>query len=205
MTGLAKSRENSAFRRSTTGDRGRNAPLELHVHGWNATCSPLGLIQGQESLMMNRLIIGVAVLAIFSPFPLRGQGKTNPTLDKVTSELVAAFNAEDPAGAARLYAEDAILMPANMPMVSGRTAIENHFKKEFAATDMTLQLKPIESTIDGSHGFGIGTSTFTPKRGAPQAATGAGTVETGKYVLVFKRVGTEWKIAYDIFNGDMSR
>jgi ketosteroid isomerase-like protein len=149
----------------------------------------------QEILMMNRLVIGVAVVAILNPFPLPAQGKTNLILDKVTSELVAAFNAEDAARAALLYAEDAILMPANMPMIKGRTAIEGHFKKEFAAADMTLQLKPIESTIEGSQGFGIGTSAFTP-------VTGVGTVETGKYVLVFKRVGTDWKIAYDIFNSD---
>lgn len=155
--------------------------------------------------MMNRLVIGAAALALLNPFPLPAQGRTNPALDKVTSELVVAFNAEDAARAALLYAEDAILMPADMPMVKGRSAIEDHFKKEFAATDMTLQLKPIESAIDGTHGFASGTSTFTPKRGAPPAAPGAETVETGKYVLVFKRVGTDWKIAYDIFNGDASR
>jgi ketosteroid isomerase-like protein len=152
--------------------------------------------------MINKLVIGVAVVAILNPLPLPAQGKTNLILDKVTSELVAAFNAEDAARAALLYAEDAALMPANMPMIKGRTAIEGHFKKEFAATDMTLQLKPIESTIEGSQGFGIGTSAFTLKRGASQTVTGVGTVETGKYVLVFKRVGTDWKIAYDIFNSD---
>lgn len=153
--------------------------------------------------MMNRLVIVVAVVAIHNPLPLPAQGKTNPILDRVTSELVAAFNAEDAARAALLYAEDAVLMPANMPTVKGRTAIESHFKKEFAATDMTLQLKPVESTIEGSQGFGIGTSVFTLERGGTsQAVTGIGAGETGKYVLVFKRVGTDWKIAYDIFNSD---
>jgi ketosteroid isomerase-like protein len=153
--------------------------------------------------MMNRLVVVVAVVAIHNPFPLPAQGRTNPILDKVTSELVAAFNAEDAARAALLYAEDAVLMPANMPMIKGRTAIEGHFKKEFAATDTTLQLKPLESAIDGSQGFGVGTSAFTLKRGgASQTVAGIGTVQTGKYVLVFKRVGTDWKIAYDIFNDD---
>ena len=152
--------------------------------------------------MMNRLFIGVAVVAILNPFPLAAQGKTNLILDKVTSELVAAFNAEDAARAALVYAEDAVLMPPNMPMVKGRTAIEAHFAKEFAATDMTLHLKPIASTIEGSQGFGIGTSAFTLKRGGASPSVTGGTVETGKYVLVFKQVGTDWKIAYDIFNSD---
>jgi ketosteroid isomerase-like protein len=150
---------------------------------------------------MNRLV--VAVVAIFTPFVLPAQGKTNPILDKVIAELVAAFNAEDAARAALLYTDDAVLMPANMPMIKGRAAIEGHLKKEFAAVDMTLQLKPIESMIEGSQGFGMGTSTFTPKGGGvSQAAAGARTADTGKYVLVFKRVGTDWKIAYDIFNSD---
>lgn len=156
--------------------------------------------------MMLRLLSGVAVVALLNPSSLPAQGKTSPALDKVTSELVAAFNAEDAARAALLYAEDAILMPANMPMVKGRSAIERHFKNEFAAGDMTLQLTPIESAIDGSQGFGTGTSMFRPKGGGtPPTPSGAATVETGKYVLVFKRVGTDWRIAYDIFNNDATR
>src|SRR5688500_20043932 len=84
-------------------------------------------------VLMNRLVVGVAVVAILNPVPL-AQHKTNPILDKVTSDLVAAFNAEDAGRAALLYAEDAVLMPANMPMIKGRTAIEGHFTREFAAT-----------------------------------------------------------------------
>jgi ketosteroid isomerase-like protein len=153
--------------------------------------------------MTSRLAVGAAIVVILNPSGLPAQGKTNVILDKVTHELVTAFNAEDAARAALLYAEDAVLMPANMPMVKGRAAIEGHFRKEFAAVDMTLQLKPIESMLEGSQGFGTGTSAFTPKRGGTsQAAGGVGTVETGKYLLLFKRVGTDWKIAYDIFNSD---
>jgi ketosteroid isomerase-like protein len=149
------------------------------------------------------VVAAITLPALDTPVALPAQGKTNQVLDRVTSELAAAFNAEDAARAALLYTEDAVLMPANMPMIKGRAAIEGHFKKEFAAADMTLLLKPIESTIDGSQGFAIGTSAFSPRRsGASQTAAGLPMGQTGKYVLVFKRVGADWKIAYDIFNDD---
>jgi ketosteroid isomerase-like protein len=153
--------------------------------------------------MPSCLVVLAMVVAMIDPLPLQAQPKTNMELDRVTSALMAAFNAEDAARAALLYAEDAVLMPANMPMIKGRAAIQAHFQKEFASADMTLRLDPIESTIEGNHGFGFGTSTFTLKRdGASPSVTSAPTVDKGKYVLVFRRVGTDWKILYDIFNND---
>ena len=160
--------------------------------------------------MWSKRIIGVtlAAFAVFNPFVIAAQGRTNPMLDNVVTELVAAFNAKDATKLISLYSEDAVLMPPNMPMIKGKAAIEAHFKKEFAAGEMNLQLTPMQSMIAGSQGFGVGTSTVTFKRGgASQTPTGAGsgtatTTEAGKYVLVFKRVGPDWKIGFDIFNSD---
>jgi ketosteroid isomerase-like protein len=160
--------------------------------------------------MLKTLIIRVTVaaLALCNPFVISAQGQTNSILDKVVAELVAAFNAKDATKLTSLYSEDAVLMPPNMPMIKGQAAIAAHFEKEFAG-DMKLQLTPIESMIAGSQGFGMGTSTtVTFKRGGtsqtlPGAGSGAATTtEAGKYVLVFKMVGPDWKIAFDIFNSD---
>ena len=159
--------------------------------------------------MLKKLIIfTVAAFALINPFVIAAQGQRDPILDKVVTELVAAFNAKDANRLTSLYTEDAVLMPANMPMIKGKTAIAAHFKKEFAG-EMKLQLTPMESIIAGSQGFGTGTSTTVTVKsgGTSQTLTGVGsgaatTTEAGKYVLVFKKVGPDWKIAFDIFNSD---
>ena len=137
-------------------------------------------------------IVGVMMVASV----LGGQGKTDPTLDKLAKEFADAFNAKDAAKVASFYTEDAVLMPANRPMVKGRAAIEADFKKAFTEGVASLQLRPMDSMIAGNQAFEAGTSTVTIK------GSGGVMTEQGKYVVVFKRVGKDWKIAYDSFSGD---
>jgi ketosteroid isomerase-like protein len=42
---------------------------------------------------------------------VHGQGKTDPTLNKLAAEFEAAFNAKDAAKIASFYAEDGVAMP----------------------------------------------------------------------------------------------
>jgi uncharacterized protein (TIGR02246 family) len=142
---------------------------------------------------MRRLGLALTLVATTLAL-LQAQTKTDPALDKLAQEFAAAFNAKDAAKVASFYAEDAVLMPANQPMVKGRSGIENFFKTMIAAGVTNLQLKPMESAVAGAHAFDSGTSSVTL----------GGTTLPGKYVIVLKRVGGAWKIAYDIFNEDVS-
>jgi uncharacterized protein (TIGR02246 family) len=144
------------------------------------------------AVVVTALAIGVAGIAY-------GQGKTDPTLDKLAREFEAAFNAQDAAKLAAMYAEDAILMPPNHPMVKGRAAIEAFFKQDFKQGVTGVQLKPMESAVSDTQGFEAGTAVVTIKR-----TGGANVTDHGKYVVVFKRVGSDWKIAYDAFNSDQA-
>ena len=63
-----------------------------------------------------------------------------------------------------------------------------------------LQLRPMESAAAGrEQAFEAGTSTVSLTGGGGGAVT-----EQGKYVVIYKRIGGLWKIAYDIFNGDQT-
>jgi len=147
---------------------------------------------------MRRLGIALTLVAITAALA-QAQTKTDPTLDKLAQEFATAFNAKDAQKVASFYAEDAVLMPANQPMVKGRSGIENFFKSMIDAGVTNLQLKPMESVISGAQAFDSGTSSVTLKGGGS-----GGTTVTGKYVVVLKRVGGAWKIAYDIFNEDVA-
>ena len=141
---------------------------------------------------MTQLRVLVATLVLAGSL-VGGQGKTDPALDKLAKEWAAAFNAKDAAKVAAFYAEDAVLMPPNGPMVKGRANIEAQWKRVLAEGVTNMQLRPMESSISGNHAFEAGTSTLTVKGGEPV---------NGKYVVVYKRVGGDWKLDYDIFNED---
>jgi uncharacterized protein (TIGR02246 family) len=143
---------------------------------------------------MRKLAVAITVVAALVVTGIvQSQGKTDPALNKLAAEWAAAFNAKDAAKIALLYTDDAVVMPPNQPMVKGRANIETHFKGEIQKGATNLKLNPFESAISGSQAFEAGTSTLTLP---------GGETARDKYVVVLKRVGNDWKIAYDIYNGD---
>jgi hypothetical protein len=59
----------------------------------------------------------------------------------------------------------------------------------------------MESVISGNTAFEAGASSVTMPRSTP-AGNAAPRIDNGKYVVIYKRVGNAWKIAYDISNDD---
>jgi ketosteroid isomerase-like protein len=99
---------------------------------------------------------------------------------------------------ASLYREDAVEMPPGKPPVPGRTAIEAYYREFFSTCRFTdFALTHSELRAEGDVGYVVGTSrqTLSPGGGAPLH-------DTGKYLVVLKRTGGEWKVAYAIYNVD---
>jgi uncharacterized protein (TIGR02246 family) len=143
---------------------------------------------------MKKVSIAVVVAAVLVVTGIvQGQSKTDPMLNKMATEWAATYNAKDAAKLAGFYAENAVYMPSNQPMVKGRAAIRAHFTQEFQQGSANLKLTPMESAISGSQAYEAGTATITVP---------GGRLQHDKYVVVFKQVGGAWKIAYDINNTD---
>jgi uncharacterized protein (TIGR02246 family) len=124
---------------------------------------------------------------------------TAPTLaqkaeiDAVNAKWVEFFNKGDFAGVASLYTEDATAFPPGSGMVKGRAAIGNMWKNMAeTVTDpqlTTLDVKPLGPSAARE----IGTFILKTKGPTPQEVT-------GKYVVVWEKVGGDWKLAADIWN-----
>jgi uncharacterized protein (TIGR02246 family) len=128
--------------------------------------------------------------------PIFGQGRTDPALNQLAAAFAAAFNEQDAVKVAAFYTEDAVLMPPNMAMVKGRRDIEAYYRKGFSQSGGTMKLNPFESSIAGTLAIEAGGSTMSGTVG------GAARTDAGKYVVIYRRVKNEWKIAFDIFNND---
>ena len=137
------------------------------------------------------ILLGIAVIS--------GQGsKTDPALSKIAADFGAAVTAGNAAKTATFYTADATFMPPNEPVVKGRSNIQAWFQKQIDAGASSLKLQPTESRISGDLAFEAGTYTFGIK-----PKTGDAMTDTGKYIVVLKKEGSEWKISHDIFNSDM--
>ena len=115
----------------------------------------------------------------------------------MTKEFVEAYNRRDAAAAAQVYADDAKVMPPNMPMVSGKQAIQAFWK---FAMDMgaRLNLETVEVAVDGGMAYERGVITITMQPGTAQEK-----ISNGKYVTVLRRqTDGSWKLVLDIWNSD---
>lgn len=144
---------------------------------------------------MRMLVIVVLVLFTLRP-AVHAQRTATPDLDNIIAQFVQLFNARDLTKLASLYADDAVWMPQNEPMIKSRAAIEAAIKERYKGPGV-LTFTGTTSAISGALGFVAATYTVTvPVEGAAPLSFAA------KSLTVFKRVGNDWKIAFDMQNGD---
>lgn len=114
-------------------------------------------------------------------------------IEAVNAKWMDFFNKGDFAGVASLYTDDATAFPPGSAMVKGRAGIEAMWKgmaeKVSDPKVTTLDVKPLGPSAARE----IGTFSLKIKGATPQEVT-------GKYVVVWEKVGSDWKLAADIWN-----
>ena len=114
-------------------------------------------------------------------------------IEAVNAKWIDFFNKGDFAGLASLYTNDATAFPPGSGMVKGRPAIEAMWKNiADQVTDPKLITLDVKA-LGPSAAREIGTFSLKTKGPRPQEVM-------GKYLVVWEKVGTEWKLAADIWN-----
>jgi uncharacterized protein (TIGR02246 family) len=114
-------------------------------------------------------------------------------IEAANAKWVDFFNKGNFTGIAALYTDDARAFPPGSGMVKGNAAIAAMWK------DMAEKVTdPKISTLDvkllgPSAAREIGTYSLTTKGQPPQELT-------GKYVVVWEKIGNDWKLSADIWN-----
>jgi uncharacterized protein (TIGR02246 family) len=140
---------------------------------------------------MWRIVMIIGCLSLGSP----ALAQNKATIEKLNDAWTAAFNKGDAAAVAALYSEDAYVLPPGSAMVKGRPAIEAFWRQ--AAQQMSdAKLTTVDVVPLGrSAAREIGTVTLKTKSQPPQEVA-------GKYVVVWRKIGRDWKLATDIWNTD---
>lgn len=156
---------------------------------------------------MYRVITTFCFLSAFFPAVLWALGGTStesparvdPSVVEGADKYLKAVLAGDTSAIAAMYRDDAALMPAECPLLRGRAAIEGYYREWFKgpAKVTAFTFTHLESPVLGETAYDVGTYRQTLSLGA------GGTVNiSGKYSVILKRSGADWKIAYLIFNSD---
>ena len=107
--------------------------------------------------------------------------------------------AKDAAGIAKLYAEDGAVMPPNAPIGKGRAAIQQTWASMMRTPGFCLTFVPEQIVVSSSGDMALDRGTYS----LTIAPDGTTQTDTGKYVVVWRKIGGEWRAAADIFNSDL--
>ena len=126
-------------------------------------------------------------------------GMSQPTLaqkaeiEAANAKWIEFFNKGDFAGVSSLYTADATAFPPGSAMVRGNAAIGAMWKSIAAEVGdpklMTLDVKPLGPSAARE----IGTVSLKTKGPNPKDVT-------AKYLVIWEKVGNDWKLAADIWN-----
>ena len=115
------------------------------------------------------------------------------SIDAVNAKWIELFGKGDFDGVASLYTVDATAFPPGSAMVKGRAAIGAMWKSMAQqASDPKLTTIDVKR-LGPAAAREIGTFSLKTKGPTPKEVT-------GKYVVVWERVGGDWKLAADIWN-----
>src|SRR5687767_10908283 len=107
--------------------------------------------------------------------------------------------AKDAAAIAELYAEDGAVMPPNAPIGKGRAAIQQTWASMMGTPGFDLTFTPEQIIVSSAGDMALDRGTYR----LAVAPNGTALTDTGKYVVVWRKIGNEWKAAADIFNSDL--
>ena len=138
--------------------------------------------------MIRMALVIAFVLALIGPASAQ-----KAEIEAVNAKWTEFFNKGDFAGVASLYTADAVAFPPGSPMVHGQAAIGAMWKSMAEHVSdpklTTLDVKPLGPSAARE----IGTVSLKTKGSTPQEVT-------VKYVVVWEKLGNDWKLAADIWN-----
>ena len=136
----------------------------------------------------------VAVIGVQGCCSKEDDSKVRAAIEARNKEYGAAVAKGDAAAVTALYTATAVLMPPNMLTVSGHDAIQGVFKTFIESGIKGLELTTTE--VEGHRDSADEEGTFKV------LGDGGKVLDTGKYIVVWKRENDNWFLHRDIWNSN---
>jgi uncharacterized protein (TIGR02246 family) len=115
-------------------------------------------------------------------------------IEAANAEFGAAYGRADARAVAAMYTEGGQLYPPNQRVVAGRAAIEEFWNAAMDSGVKRVELKTTEVESLDNSAVEAGTFTLYGKDGT--------TLDHGKYLVFWKRVGGTWRLHRDCWNSN---
>ncbi|HEY0897600.1 MAG TPA: SgcJ/EcaC family oxidoreductase [Sphingobacteriaceae bacterium] len=118
-------------------------------------------------------------------------------LRRTDEQFEDAFARGDAAAVAELYTDDAMLLPAGSDFVKGRDAIRQYWQSAMDKGISSVRLTILEIEDNAETAVTTGEYTLASREGETQ--------DNGKYMVVWKQQGHDWKMYRDIWTTSVSQ
>lgn len=137
------------------------------------------------------LILGFMLIT----FMVSAADKLRLEIEAANAEWAKQYNAGNAAGVTALYTDDAKAMPPNGDFVTGKAGITAVWQGMMDSGAKSGKLTTVEVMGSGDSVTEVGTYEVMDKDGK--------TIDKGKYMVHWKKVGSAWKLHRDIWNSSM--
>jgi uncharacterized protein (TIGR02246 family) len=137
-------------------------------------------------------LLALAAVALAGLATVSAAEDVRGALEATNKAFCVAVARGDAAAVAALYTSTAQALPPGGETARGRDAIQKAFQGmiDAGATNLTLSTVEVEAHGDTAHE--VGTWVLKAKDGAA--------VDNGKYIVIWKREGGQWRLHRDIWN-----
>ena len=139
-------------------------------------------------------LVGGLVLALGLAVPVHAED-LRAAIEAGNKRFQDAAAKGDGASVAALYTSDAQLLPANSDFVKGTAAIQKFWQGVLDSGIKGATLKTVEVEGHGTLAHEVGQYELRDQAGK--------TLDKGKYVVIWKKVGAQWKLHRDIWTTSM--
>lgn len=113
---------------------------------------------------------------------------------KTAADLSAAFNQKAIDKLVELYADSSVFMPPNAPTLRGREPLKS-FYTDLSGKWSELRMEAADVAGHGPIAYQSGTYTLTS----------ADARDRGKYLIVMRNMGGNWRVEYTAWNSDLPK
>jgi ketosteroid isomerase-like protein len=145
-------------------------------------------------LIVCLVVLPLAIVCNFPP-TATGAGADEKAVRDADDAWSKAALAKDLDKTVSYYADDAIVLPPNEPMVTTKEGIHNLWKG-FLDSLTTISWKTSRVEVSKSADMAVTTGTY-------EMTMKDGTKDHGKYCEVWEKKGGTWKVATDMFSSDL--
>lgn len=152
--------------------------------------------------MIMLLSVLLALISGCSTQPPRDtRAEDENVIREMETEGWKTIEAKDLEGVISYFADDALALYSNMPVLKGKDAIREAWRTNFAQPGFAMSGQPLKVEVSraGDLAYVQGTYSQTVNDTAGKPVT-----DNGKYVVVYKKQpDNKWKLVIDIGNSDL--